>query len=200
MGRNSCSCCCIRASSPGHIAHRRRLLLEVEEEGDVADVAASSRPAPKRARTADDVVDATPCTLHCLLTVRPTGPLDFGGRLAELLWGVHFEYSAPIEYLMLCFRPSEEERKRQIGVRRIERPELHALLRCSRSVRVGTLAAAKARRRTIEPEATAPQRETSQTICDSLRQRYPKSWAAARGCCGPKAWDEVDSTSAVSVA
>mmetsp|Transcript_156883 Transcript_156883/g.481230 ORF Transcript_156883/g.481230 Transcript_156883/m.481230 type:complete len:199 (-) Transcript_156883:237-833(-) len=181
---------CSRAAGVGVAEGRRRPPPGTGEEAGEAQAAAPERPLAKRARLASNAVGAASCTLQCLLTVRPSGPLDFGGQLAELLWGVHFEYSAPIEYLLLCFRPTEEERKRQIGAKRVERPELHALLRCSRGMRIGTLAAAKARRRTIEPEASPLQREASRELCDALRQRYPVSWAAARGCCGPRAWDE----------
>lgn len=150
------------------------------------EVEPPSGPVVKAPRVADPPqASAAASVLEHLLTVH--GPPDFGGRIAELLWGVHFEYSAPVEYLLLLFRPSEEQRKQQLGARRVERPELHMLLRCSHAVRLGTIAAARARSCTIEPGASATERSTFDDICKSLRRKYPESWAAVRGCCGPKA-------------
>mmetsp|Transcript_69295 Transcript_69295/g.196365 ORF Transcript_69295/g.196365 Transcript_69295/m.196365 type:complete len:185 (+) Transcript_69295:61-615(+) len=129
-------------------------------------------------------------TLESLLKVRPAGPPDFGGRLAELLWGVHYDHSATIEYLLLSFPMSSEQRKEGIiGARRVERPELHSLLRCNRSVRLGTIAAARARDRTIEPSAPPDHRTIIRDMCMSLRQKYPASWAATKGCCASQDWE-----------
>jgi len=120
----------------------------------------------------------SPNSLEGLLFVGSPGPPDFGGCLAEFLWGVRVEYCAAIEYLLLSCRLSKEDPRKEIGVRRIERPDLHALLRCSRQVRVGTIAAARLRG-TIQDRASEEQRNVYQELYTSLRQHYPVSWAAA---------------------
>merc|ERR1719221_1356726 len=97
-------------------------------------------PVAKRRRIIDIVSNAPPLKLEDLLMVHPLGPPDFGGRLAEMLWGVRKVYSPPIEYLLPAF-PSESrtEQLKEFGVRREITPELHAILRCSRTIRLGTI-------------------------------------------------------------
>uniref|UniRef100_A0A7S2PVT2 Uncharacterized protein n=1 Tax=Zooxanthella nutricula TaxID=1333877 RepID=A0A7S2PVT2_9DINO len=128
-------------------------------------------------------VGTPPTTLASLLAVRPQGPPDFGGQLIDYLWGVRMVYSAPIEYLLLlCFGRSQEakEDSKPLGAQKIVAPEICALLRCSRSTRRGAIAAAEARRRVLEPHASAEARRRLQEICNEVKDRYPKSWTVAR--------------------
>lgn len=115
--------------------------------------------------------------LGCSANYGGAPPPDFGGRVAEMLWGVRVEFSSAVEYLLLQARLSEEERQQLPGARRVASPELKVLARCSRAVRRAIVVAAATRRRTIEPSATDQQRRTCVEICDMLRNTYPQSWS-----------------------
>jgi len=117
-------------------------------------------------------------SLETVLSVGSQGPPDFGGCVAEFLWGVHIEYCAAMGYLLLSCKLSKEERRKEIGVRRVECPDLHALLRCSRQVRVDTIAATRLRG-VVHDGFSKEQHSVYQELSTSLRQRYPVSWAAA---------------------
>jgi len=122
-------------------------------------------------------------TLGDLFAVLPPGPPDFGGRIAELLWGVRIEYSSAIEYLRLFMSKDHQRMSSHLGVRRIVTPELFSLLRCCRAIRLGVIAAVEARRRTIEPNASYTQRHTLIQISDTLKNKFPTSWDAVKDCC-----------------
>eukprot|EP00929_Paragymnodinium_shiwhaense_P012714 TRINITY_DN12031_c0_g1_i2.p1 TRINITY_DN12031_c0_g1~~TRINITY_DN12031_c0_g1_i2.p1 ORF type:complete len:238 (+),score=39.54 TRINITY_DN12031_c0_g1_i2:160-873(+) len=136
-----------------------------------------------------DVDEVRPKTLEDLLAVatsgtfdpKTTGPPDMGGRIAEMLWGYRVEFSSAMEYMMLQLGMSRDERERLPGARRVSTPELWNFARCSRSVRKGIVLAAAARRRTIEPDASAEQRQKCIEIVDVLRSRFPSSWSHVRG-------------------
>mmetsp|Transcript_28056 Transcript_28056/g.70996 ORF Transcript_28056/g.70996 Transcript_28056/m.70996 type:complete len:165 (-) Transcript_28056:226-720(-) len=145
----------------------------VEEEPQCFSEAEVDGPPAKRARRC--VARESPDKkLEHLLAEFPSGPPDFGGRLAQLLWGVHLEYSTKVEYILLAM--TAEERRQHKGARRIERPEIKALLRCSRSIRQGTIAGAKVRMLTMEPGAPATEHQDFTALCDTLRERYPSTW------------------------
>jgi len=122
-------------------------------------------------------------TLGDLFAVLPPGPPDFGGRIAELLWGVRIEYSSTIEYLRLFMGNDLSKTSSHLGVRRIVTPELFSLLRCCRAVRLGIIAAVEVRRRTIEPDASNAQRHMFIQISNTLKNRFPDSWNAVKDCC-----------------
>jgi len=118
-----------------------------------------------------------PKSVVSLLQVSLHGPADFGGKIIEYLWdGVRVEYSAPIEYLLLCFPRTGKDRKKLDGSRRIIAPELSALLRCSRALRVGIITEIEVRRHNVEEQSDCRRIEE---ICDEVKNRYPKSWAVA---------------------
>jgi len=118
-----------------------------------------------------------------LFAVFPAGPPDFGGMIAELLWGVQIQYSSAIEYLKLVMGGKQGVKQdKHCGARRIVTPELFSLLRSCTSVRRGILAAVAVRKRTIEPNASDVQRYTFIQLCDTLKERYSVSWKAITGC------------------
>eukprot|EP00440_Ansanella_granifera_P057373 gb/GFBE01062191.1/.p1 GENE.gb/GFBE01062191.1/~~gb/GFBE01062191.1/.p1 ORF type:complete len:169 (+),score=18.18 gb/GFBE01062191.1/:1-507(+) len=132
----------------------------------------------KRRRVMEDAKEET-CKLGWLLATRHPGPPDFGGRLASMLWGVHVQYSSAVEYLALFFGGGK--RPKDSGERRIVTPELYALLRCSKAVRKGVIAAIEDRRLTVESTAPQEERENLDEMCDAMRHKYPESWAIACG-------------------
>ncbi|CAJ1347970.1 unnamed protein product [Effrenium voratum] len=86
-------------------------------------------------------------------------PEDFGGRLASMLWDVEVQHFSKVEYIHLLFGGGLPKDKR---TRKLVTPELYSLARCSRSVRRGLIAAAEARRMTIE-EASTEERKQVET-------------------------------------
>ncbi|CAJ1443771.1 unnamed protein product [Effrenium voratum] len=109
---------------------------------------------------------------------------DFGGRLASMLWDVEVQHFSKVEYIHLLFGGGLPKDKR---TRKLVTPELYSLARCSRSVRRGLIAAAEARRMTIE-EASTEERKQVDELCSALRYKYPASWAEAwgQGCPPPE--------------
>mmetsp|Transcript_119262 Transcript_119262/g.344969 ORF Transcript_119262/g.344969 Transcript_119262/m.344969 type:complete len:170 (+) Transcript_119262:84-593(+) len=111
------------------------------------------------------------------LEVHPKGPLDFGARLLEYVWSFRLVYSAPIEFLMLLYsQGGPEECKQQNLARKVVAPEFAAVLRCSRSIRVGVIAAIQARDLMAESDPCGRLQEMSV----EAKERYPRSWAKAR--------------------
>mmetsp|Transcript_88493 Transcript_88493/g.247506 ORF Transcript_88493/g.247506 Transcript_88493/m.247506 type:complete len:162 (+) Transcript_88493:114-599(+) len=135
-------------------------------------------PLGKRRRT-DEACALRVVTLFDLMKVRPGGPPDFGGQVLDYLWSVRHVYSAPVEYLLMRFGGACKERDMMLGVRKIVSKEFLALLRCSRSIRVGAIAAVGVGERVADPEA----RGRLQEIGAEARERYPRSWAQATACC-----------------
>mmetsp|Transcript_62196 Transcript_62196/g.182363 ORF Transcript_62196/g.182363 Transcript_62196/m.182363 type:complete len:166 (-) Transcript_62196:296-793(-) len=119
--------------------------------------------------------------LENLLAVTPPGPVDFGGRIAQLLWGVHLQYRPVVDILLLKWGSVEDHRQLK-GAKRVERPEINALLRCSRSVRQGTIAAAQARMATLDEGAPEAEQKDLLELCDSLREKYPSTWECVKAC------------------
>lgn len=176
---------------------RKRSLSEEEVDFD--------RPT-KDARTAWPSSAGDTLSLEDLVIVKPWGPPDFGGKLAALLWGVRLQYSAAVEYLLLSSGSvSSAERSLLPGATRIVTPDLYALLRCSRRVRLGMIAAVEARRCTIasvpqsfslgspkavkvddENEVLQDELETMVDICGDLRQKYAVSWSMAMQSLRPR--------------
>eukprot|EP00913_Durusdinium_trenchii_P032074 g30037.t1 len=60
-----------------------------------------------------------------------------------MLWDVEVQYFSKVEYIHLCFGIGNVPTK--MRTRRVVTPELYSLLRCSRTVRQGLIAAVEAR-------------------------------------------------------
>mmetsp|Transcript_36628 Transcript_36628/g.67139 ORF Transcript_36628/g.67139 Transcript_36628/m.67139 type:complete len:204 (-) Transcript_36628:192-803(-) len=139
----------------------------------------SSEPSPCSPPSDDG---EAPSCLAGLFSAGPwVGPADFGGHIAEMLWGMKTEYSLPTQYLLLFFAGSSHSSKAtKRAAKRICRPDVFALMRCSRSVCIGVLGAIEVRRRTKSRDAPSPQRRVLGELCETMEQRYPQRWAEAR--------------------
>lgn len=135
--------------------------------------------------------------------VKPDGPPDFGGTLAAMLWGVRLQFSPCMEFLLLFGGVSAKERSLLPGAKRIVAPELYELLRCSRGVRLGTMAAVEYRRCTISHGVPRPlgcgevtitdmnevvqdELEALVEMCGKFEEKYAESWTTALSLLGPR--------------
>jgi len=116
--------------------------------------------------------------------VGPSGPPDLGGRIASLLWDVHMQYSAAVEYMLLFVKMTAAQRQGLAGARRVVAPELFSLMRCCKMIREGVIISAEMRRRTLARDSTASESLVADEICEALLKKYPISHAAAfkRSC------------------
>jgi len=123
-------------------------------------------------------------SLQCLLMVGTSGPPDLGGRIASLLWDVHMQYSAAVEYMLLFVKRTAAERHELAGARRVVAPELFSLMRCCKTIREGVIVSAEMHRRTLARDSPASDSQVSDEICEALLKKYPISHAAAfkRSC------------------
>jgi len=123
-------------------------------------------------------------SLQCLLMVGTSGPPDLGGRIASLLWDVHMQYSAAVEYMLLFVKRTAAERQELAGARRVVAPELFSLMRCCKTIREGVIVSAEMHRRTLARDSPASDSQVSDEICEALLKKYPISHAAAfkRSC------------------
>jgi len=155
----------------------------------------SSEPSPSSLPSEDG---EEPSCLAGLFSGGPwVGPADFGGHIAEMLWGMKIEYSMPTQYMLLFFAGSSHSSKAaKRAAKRICKPEVFALMRCSRSVCTGVLGAVEARRRTRLRDAPSPQRKVLGELCETIEQRYPQIWAEARirleRCAGTRSSSEMN--------
>eukprot|EP00435_Cladocopium_sp_Y103_P050479 s832_g15.t1 len=132
-------------------------------------------PPQKRRRVAEEANQQ----LARLLEASGPTPPDFGGRVASMLWDVEVQYFSKVEYIHLFFGLGNVPIK--MRTRRVVSPELYSLLRCSRLVRQGLIAAVEMRRLTMEPEESTDERSRVDELCSALRYKYPASWARAWG-------------------
>lgn len=129
-------------------------------------------------------VDPPRSTLQRLLMVGASGPPDLGGRIASLLWDVHLQYSAAVEYMLLFVKMTGAQRQDIAGARRVVAPELFSLMRCCKKIREGVIISAEMRRRTLAHDTPASESLVADEICEALLKKYPISHAAAfkRSC------------------
>jgi hypothetical protein len=96
-----------------------------------------------------------------------------------MLWDIRLEFSAAVEYLLMCVKMTPAERRALPGVRRVASPELFALMRCCKTIREGVICSAEVFRETRPPSTPPAEIQAAEDICEALRKKYPVSWEIA---------------------